>query len=78
MTLCNLIPLWFSSYGNSSFLCTLINMKTSVGCKMAKNMFGNCWECLSAGGKAHHMHNVYICVCVCVCVCVCSILFFEI
>lgn len=64
MTLCNLIPLWFYSYVNSNFLCTLMNVKTSVVCKMAKNMFGNCWECLSAGKR------LIICIMWCVCVCV--------
>jgi len=61
MTLCNLIPVWFSSYVNSGFLCTLMNMKTGVVCKIAKNMFGNCWECLSAGKK------LIICIMWCVC-----------
>jgi len=33
-----------------------MNMKNSVVCKMAKNMCGNFWECLSAG------KNLIICI----------------
>jgi flagellar basal body-associated protein FliL len=37
---------------------------------MAKNIFGNCWECLSAGKK------LIICIMWCVCVCVCGVLIY--
>lgn len=58
MTLCNLIALWFSSYVNSSFLCTLMNTKTSMVCRMTKK---HVWKLLGMSfcrDKACRMHNV--------------------